>query len=71
MNQQKNYEAPKVMRLGDVKTGRGFCESGSSDVDACYAAGSLALQECGGPGISPSTGTCVQPGSGVQNGTSG
>jgi hypothetical protein len=53
------YEPPQAMRLGDVKTGSGFCTPGSGD-GTCFA-GSNAGQ-CENPGSSAS-GMCLSPGS--------
>jgi hypothetical protein len=64
------YEAPRAMRLGDARAGRGTCEPGTGDTEGCYGPGNAAAHSCGGAGNS-ATDTCYSAGNTPAIGCSG
>jgi hypothetical protein len=45
LNEKKSYEPPRAMRLGEMKSGAGDCESGSGD-SVCFESGNSASSGC-------------------------
>ncbi len=60
--QAQEYEVPRVMRLDETRQGRGVCDPGSGDTEACYEPGNSAALECNEPGNSAVGATCNYPG---------
>jgi hypothetical protein len=50
LSEKKSYEPPRAMRLGEMRSGAGDCESGSGDSLACFQSGNSALSGCFGSG---------------------
>jgi hypothetical protein len=42
-SEKKAYEPPRVMRLGEMRNGAGFCESSGTGDTSCLADGNSAL----------------------------
>jgi hypothetical protein len=40
------YEAPRILRLGETRTGKGDCATGSGDSGYCYDTGNTADSDC-------------------------
>jgi hypothetical protein len=52
LSQKKAYEPPKAIRLGEMRNGAGYCNTGSGDNDECNTAGNSAVLQCTSSGNS-------------------
>lgn len=60
------YEAPRALRVGDVRGGAGQCEApGSGEAGPCVRPGNDAAEACGASGAGAAG--CKEPGSGAAN----